>query len=320
MKSTLYALALILLFASCASEEPDLPNIFVEDAFEPYVESFISEGAKRGYNIDFEDTGLTIIFGHTPNASASCSEIAGHDHGSHQIMVNKKAWQTLNDSLRERLIFHELGHCELNRTHKNDKFADGSWQSIMRGDPMTEVDERLPIPYFGFRRDYFIDELFDEEVQAPDWANLNFDYHEIAMESRNVIVSQSGLPTLNDTVNLDLRDYELEFELRTISGTQPTWLAWGTEERHYFFWLQENEFHFSANSNFQGPFHFVKNEQYDFRQSQKVTIRQKGPFCKVFINEQFFFIVDRLPAELFFVMSSSENEIEIESYTLSEIL
>jgi len=320
MKNALYIFSFILFIASCKTEEPELPNINVEEVFAPYVSSFIEEGSKRGFDIDFSDTGLSILFGNTPNASASCSEIAGEDWGSHQILVNKDVWKTLNDSLRQRLIFHELGHCELNRSHKNDKFEDGSWVSMMRGDPLSRQDELLPIPYFGFRKDYYIDELFDEAVAPPDWANLSFEFDEIPEEAKSTIIEKTDLPFLNDTIDFEIDNYELEFELKTISGTEITWLAWGTETKHYFFWFQNNQFHFSANSGFQGPFHFMENEQLNFNESQKVTIRQNGPFCKVFVNEKFFFLVDRLPADLFFVMSSTENEIEIESYKLSEIL
>lgn len=320
MKNTLYLCSLLLFLAACRSEDSKLSNINVGEAFEPYVEAFIEEGEKRGYEIDFEDTGLTIVFGNTPNASASCSEIAGSDWGSHQIIVNKDAWASLNDSLKQRLIFHELGHCELNRTHRNDKFSDGSWVSMMRGDPLTPSEAQLPIPYFGFRKDYYIDELFDEQVQAPDWANRSFNYQELDPASLNLLRSGSDLTTLNDTIDFELDNYELEFELKTVSGDEVTWLAWGTEAQHYFFWFQNDEFHFSANSGFQGPFHYVKDQQLDYRTLQKVTIRQNGAFCKVFLNEEFFFMVDRLPADLFFIMSSTENEIEIQSYKLSEIL
>jgi hypothetical protein len=320
MKSNFYILSFLILLTACKNEENELPNINVEESFEKYVNSFIAEGAKRGHLIDFEDTGLTIVFGNTPNASASCAEIGGSDRGSHQIVVNKNIWQTLNDSLQERLIFHELGHCELNRSHRNDKFNDGSWKSIMRGDPLTHLDEQIPIPYFGFRRDYYIDELFDEQTQLPDWANLNFDYHELSYDSKNLIINKSNLSQLDDTTALEIDDYELEFEMRTVAGNEATWVAWGTEEQHYFFWLQGTEFHFSANSSFQGPFHYSENEQFNFREIQKITIRQNGPFCKVFLNEQFFFMVDRLPSDLYFILSSTENEIEIETYKLSEII
>ena len=320
MKNTLYILPLMVLIASCTNKEPTLPNINVDEHFEKHVESFIEEAAKRGIEINFEDTGLSILFGNTPEASASCSEIAGHDHGSHQITVNKNVWETLNESLRERLIFHELGHCELNRSHKNDKFNDGSWKSMMRGDPLTQNEERIPIPYFGFRRDYYIDELFNENLIPPDWANLSFEYNELNSESKVLLVEKSNIDVLNDTTNLDIETYEIEFELRTISGSDATWVAWGTEAQHYFFWFQENEFHFAANSSFQGPFHFVENPQFNFNETQKVTVRQTDQFCKIFLNEKFFFMVDRLPSDLYFIMSSTENEIEFDSYTLSEIL
>lgn len=320
MKSIFIAVSLILIFSSCRVEEASIPNINVEEDFVPYVNAFIEEGAKRGHEIDFEDTGLTIVFGNIPTASASCSEIAGPNEGSHQIIVNKNAWEALNDTLRERLIFHELGHCELGRIHKNDKFSDGSWRSIMRGDPLSQVDERLPVPYFGFRRDYYIDELFNDHTPSPGWASYNFDYNDLETAALNPLITRSNLEKLSDTINLALENYELEFEVKTISGEEATWLAWGTEAKHYFFWLRENEFHFAANSNFQGPFHFIESETLDFRERQKITIRQHEALCKVFINEKFFFAVDRLPSDLFFIMSSTENEILIESFRLSEII
>lgn len=320
MKSIRFAIFVLIFLSACQVEEPTPSNINIEEAFLPYVNAFIQEGAKRGHTIDFEDTGLSVVFGNIPTASASCLEIGGSDHGSHQIIVNKSTWETLNDTLRERLIFHELGHCELNRIHKNDKLADGSWKSMMRGDPLPQIDEPLPVPYFGFRRAYYIDELFDADTPLPDWANTEFDYNDLDPNMRNTLVAKSDIPHLNDTINFELDDYELEFELRTISGDAATWLAWGTEAQHYFFWLQENEFHFSANSSFQGPFHFIKNESLNFRDLQKVTIRQEGAYCKLFLNEKFVFMVDRLPVDLFFVLSSTENEILIKSYTLSEIV
>jgi hypothetical protein len=319
MRNTLYLFGFTILLSACQPDPVSIPNIRIDEAFEPFVESFIQEGEKRGYTIDFSDTGLGITFGNIPNASASCTEIAGHDSGSHQIIINKDAWQILNDSLRERLIFHELGHCELNRVHRNDKFEDGSWKSIMRGDPLNEIEEILPIPYFGFRRAYYIDELFNENQSLPDWANLKFEYDEIAEESKNLLISKQNLSFLQDTIDFTVDDYELEFVLRTLSGEDITWVAWGTAERHYFFWTKGDRFYFAANSAFQGPFHFVQDANLNFQTSQKVTIRQVGPFCKVFLNESFFFMVDRLPADLFFVQSSTENDILIEEYNLHTI-
>lgn len=319
MRYALYLFSFSIFISACSPEPVAVSNINVNEAFEPFVESFVKEGAKRGYEIDFSDTGLSIVFGNTPNASASCTEIAGHDSGSHQIIVNKDAWQTLNDSLRERLIFHELGHCELNRVHRNDKFDDGSWKSIMRGDPLSDADEKLPIPYFGFRRDYYINELFNDGVSLPDWANLKFAYDEISADSKTLLIDEQNRSVLQDTIDFAVDDYELEFVLKTLSGDEITWIAWGTAEQHYFFWTRGNHFHFAANSSFQGPFHFVEDADLNFQNAQKITIRQIGPFCKVFLNEEFFFMVDRLPADLFFVQSSIENDILIEEYRLSAV-
>ena len=41
-------------------------------------------------------------------------------NGHREITINKKHWDNYSDKQREQLIFHELGHCALNREHHND--------------------------------------------------------------------------------------------------------------------------------------------------------------------------------------------------------
>jgi len=40
--------------------------------------------------------------------------------GHREITINKKYWDNYSDKQREQLIFHELGHCALNREHNDD--------------------------------------------------------------------------------------------------------------------------------------------------------------------------------------------------------
>ena len=40
--------------------------------------------------------------------------------GYRQILIDKEYWDNSNESLRVSLVFHELGHCDLNREHSSD--------------------------------------------------------------------------------------------------------------------------------------------------------------------------------------------------------
>jgi hypothetical protein len=74
--------------------------------------------------------------------------------------------------MKEDLIFHELGHGLLKRDHLNSTLENGDWKSIMCGG--TKVNNRSwNINYRGIRRNYYIDELFNESTPAPAFGSLN---------------------------------------------------------------------------------------------------------------------------------------------------
>ena len=52
-------------------------------------------------------------------------------HGHKDIVIKQPYWNTLGDYGREQLIFHELGHCALNRDHDNNKDIYDCPMSIM---------------------------------------------------------------------------------------------------------------------------------------------------------------------------------------------
>ncbi len=79
---------------------------------------------------------------------------------------------------REELVFHELGHCLLGRTaHRTSRLPNGEYASVMNGKESglysscvydigganNGCDDR-------YKRTYYLDELFDENTPAPDWA------------------------------------------------------------------------------------------------------------------------------------------------------
>lgn len=97
---------------------------------------------------------IKVKFSNKMEAGGTCLRRNGR---TPVITINKKAWITMTDSQREQLMFHELGHCVLNRDHC-DKANYGQPMSLMHTDKY--VGDRF---YHEHRHWYYI-ELFRAEA------------------------------------------------------------------------------------------------------------------------------------------------------------
>ncbi|MDN5199741.1 hypothetical protein QQ008_00165 [Fulvivirgaceae bacterium BMA10] len=149
----------------------------IPDVVKEYVDRFRLEASVRGIEIstkhltiEFED-GLAGNNG-TP-ASGSCTF---NDERTITIVKldTTKIWWKFSDMLREAVIFHELGHCLLSRSHLDDELPDGTPKSMMHS---SDISFYVLSPHENktFRRDYYLDELFHGGAEEPCWANNNVD-------------------------------------------------------------------------------------------------------------------------------------------------
>lgn len=330
LKKPAHSLFWIILFATLwmynCTEEPEIVTdeirYNVAPAFEQYVQEFIEEGAKRGRTINFDDTGLRIQFSDFPleNAAGLCSL------RRHSIIIDKENWFRFSERFRSYLLFHELGHCELDRLHKNDQFADNTWKSIMRGNPFKGTNNRIPVPYYGFRREYYNDELFDPNTPSPDWSDLSFSYDELLLKVRLDSIAAPG--RLNERFSNPPDEYEFEvnFDLILDNNTR-TKLEWGRTGQNYYIYVIPN-WGFYIGVNIQGNdndlFYSPNLNLVNGRKIDKFTIRQNDGYEQVFINETFIFHID--PQEqLDYVKlvamdgESLNDNFEISSFILKEL-
>ena len=172
MMNSKYLLLLIcsgfLFFTSCK----DSKEYNVNSSFTEYLQRFEAEGATRGHTFDPQTNGLIIEFANLKDNTAGLT----HYEKPIRIEIDKTYWNDISNSagadlMKEDLIFHELGHGLLNRDHLNSTLPNGDWKSIMCGG--TKVNDRSwNINYRGVRRNYYIDELFNESTPAPAFGNL----------------------------------------------------------------------------------------------------------------------------------------------------
>lgn len=196
----------ILILTSCK----DPKEYSVNSSFTDYLQRFEAEGAKRGHTFNPQANGLIIEFGNLKDNTAGLT----HYEKPIRIEIDQAYWNDISasagaDQMKEDLLFHELGHGLLNRDHLNTTLENGDWKSMMCGG--TKVNNRSwNINYRGVRRQYYVDELFNESTPAPDFSS-----NQLTVDTTgfNSLVSlnfnspaQSGWKTgdsLNYTISLD---------------------------------------------------------------------------------------------------------------------
>ena len=288
----------------------------VDPEFEPYVQEFIEEAAKRGRTVDFSDTGLTVKFSDLglPTANGRCF------FANHRIEIDKNDWTSFSPSFRTYLMFHELGHCELRRGHTNGKFnIDESWQSIMKGDPFTGIEGRIPVPFFGFRRDYYIDELFNPNIPVPDWANLSFDFNTSFNKEEVEALEDIGRVSSRPDISDSSYEFEVDFDLIDRQGTI-TSLEWGAQGKNYFIEIYP-DFGFYAGVKDGGKdifLHYRNNYHlFNGKPIEKITVRSNNGYEQIFINEKQFFILDQQESLDFVSFSATRDDQFVNAFVIN---
>lgn len=131
-KNIKYLLALFLLstltIQSCQKDSND--EAAIDELLQPYFNKFQVEAALRGIEVDFETNGITAALTRI-NDSSVAGQCIHNAETPNRIVISRFYWNQIDTAKKEFLIFHELGHCILNRLHLDTKDASGNCVSIM---------------------------------------------------------------------------------------------------------------------------------------------------------------------------------------------
>ncbi len=140
---------ILLLLIGCGSGEIKLPKD-TDPTFTPYIHEFQKAWGK--------DIKTPINFGDMDKGIAGVCH--SWTNGHTEIEIDKDFWDYAMEYQKEVLIFHELGHCELDRRHDFGTVElDGNTcpSSVMRT-PLFHIYEIFDC--YELNRDYYIEELF----------------------------------------------------------------------------------------------------------------------------------------------------------------
>jgi hypothetical protein len=171
-------LPFVILILTIACQKQTLePNLYqIDKDLEPFLNTFIDEAKKRGVEVKLEN--LIMTFGNsTTDICGQCNKKSNNGQRTITIIKDPICWTNASKQNQEALVFHELGHCLLNRLHRDDVFPNGDDVSLMKSKGNGQYE---PCTYdLGgnnsncnktSRRGYYINELFDEKTSIPAWA------------------------------------------------------------------------------------------------------------------------------------------------------
>jgi len=150
MKNILAILILMSLIA-CTTEY----GYEVDPEVQPFFDSFEEEAALRGLTVDLESSGIgaTIDFIRDNSTVGQCQN---SDEGNRRVFIDKAFWNEYDFYGKEFIVYHELGHCYLNRGHDNAVISGNICESIMQSG-ISGCDDA----YGAATREAYLDELFE---------------------------------------------------------------------------------------------------------------------------------------------------------------
>lgn len=169
MKRIMFLIGLLSLF-SCSK---NYDRFYVDPDLAPYYEDFVTAG--KFYGRDHSTGNLVVEFGDVhkfvtnSRAIGICKRelefinefgsLIQKTHFYPRVVIDRETFFSLDDYSKRALIFHELGHCILNRDHDESINEQGYVKSIMYPSLVTQ---RLGI-FYQFLEDYYIEELFSPQ-------------------------------------------------------------------------------------------------------------------------------------------------------------
>lgn len=164
----------IFLFTACQPDpiedsleipaEPEIrtyPN--VDERLWPYFQRFEEAGQTLGLEVDLVASRISgeIADLEGEHIAGQCTTFGSFRPGN--VTIDAEFWSRSSDLFKEFIIFHELGHCYLNRDHREDAFSNGRCVSIMRSGTLDCRDN-----YNVATRSAYVLELFEPEEVSAD--------------------------------------------------------------------------------------------------------------------------------------------------------
>lgn len=131
----------------------------IDPLIQPYFNNFKQEASIRKFDFDYSD--ININFGETNGSFATTY------YSSKSIIIDSATldWKRTPESV----VFHELGHLLLHRSHCSTKYTSSRGFEYAKSIMYKYGPDDYETPIHTYRRDYYVNELFDPSTPRPEW-------------------------------------------------------------------------------------------------------------------------------------------------------
>lgn len=147
-------LTAVITIAGCQKEDQLIEISLVDAALVSYFRTFEAEANARGIALDASFSEIEARFEYINEGNVVGQCWYGR-HGSNEILIDQAYWQRASNLNREFVVFHELGHCYLDRDHAEASTTNGTCLSIMASGTGDCYNR-----YGASTREAYLDELF----------------------------------------------------------------------------------------------------------------------------------------------------------------
>ena len=138
----------IVMVLACSKEES-----IVDAGLQSYFDAFEHEASIRNLRVSFSDNPVEgRLELHENDLRLGWCEI--QPGRTDKVIINLWFWDIFDELDKEKLVFHELGHCMLSRSHRDELKDNGRCRSIMQSGQHCSDDYSLET------REAYLDELF----------------------------------------------------------------------------------------------------------------------------------------------------------------
>jgi hypothetical protein len=127
-------------------------TLFVAPELQPFVSKFEEEALKQGRSLKIKNLHAQFTDKLEYPATGECNA----SEGTPVVRISLAFWQTASDASKQVAMFHELGHCILERPH-DDAVIFLNGQYIPR---TLMIASELDSAVFLANYDYYMQELF----------------------------------------------------------------------------------------------------------------------------------------------------------------
>ena len=207
---------LIILLPGCRKDDP---TVSVDPELSNYTDRFYQEASLRNASLSAEFSAFLVD--NIEGSQAACGRglspnLFPEEVTFPTIFIDRDCWVELNEISREILVFHEMGHALLDRSHTDGVLANGYQKSIMCGGTEQDCSD---FPDYGFCtefREYYLDEIFDIATPEPEWSLREWSFASSLFSDLNDQLPDGWIDYSN------CREDRWEFSIDSISSVRPS--------------------------------------------------------------------------------------------------